>query len=256
MRRAITVEMLKFRRSPVVLVATVLIVVLVPLLCLGFLAAANGNAVGAIAAKARAMGIGEGWDGYLDLLAQIAAVTLFIGPGVVVAWTFGREHADRTFPSLFALPVSRRCVAAAKFLVLLGWSAALTTLLLAAATVAGIAAGVGPLEGNSVVTTLARIWVAGLLTTIIALTLGYVASIGRGYLPAIGALILLTMFAQVAVALGTGAWFPYAAPGLYAVAGAEGVTDVTPLQLLLVPVATLAVAWATVHWWGHAEVTS
>jgi ABC-2 type transport system permease protein len=254
MRRAITVEILKFRRSPVVLATTALIVVLVPLLCLGFFAAANGNAAGAIAAKARAMGIGEGWDGYFDLLAQMISVTLFIGPGVVVAWTFGREHADRTFPSLFALPVSRGSVATAKFLVLLAWGAALTTLVLAAAMMTGLAAGVGPLDGTEAATTLARIWSAGLLTSVIALTLGYVASVGRGYLPAIGALILLTMFAQIAVALGSGAWFPYAAPGLYAVAGAEGVADVTLLQLLLVPTFTLSAVWATVWWWQHAEV--
>jgi ABC-2 type transport system permease protein len=253
-KRAITVELLKFRRSPVVLATTALIVILVPLLCLGFFAAANGNAAGAIAAKARAMGIGAGWQGYLDLLAQMVAVTLFIGPGVVVAWTFGREHADRTFPSLFALPVSRRSIATAKFLVLLGWGAVLTTLLLAAAMVAGLAARVGSLAGTDVATALGRIWLAGLLTTVIALTVGYVASVGRGYLPAIGALILLTMFAQIAVTLGTGAWFPYAAPGLYAVAGAEGVADVNAIQLLLVPASTVAVAWATVRWWQRADV--
>jgi len=253
-RRAAAVELLKFRRSPVVLVTTALIVVLVPLLCLGFLAAANGDAAGAIAAKARAMGVGEGWEGYLGLLGQMIAVTLFIGPGVVVAWAFGREHADRTFPSLFALPVSRRSIATAKFLVLLGWGAALTTMLLIAAMVVGLVARVGSLDGIDVATTLARLELAGVLTTVIALTVGYVASVGRGYLPAIGALILLTMFAQVAVALGTGAWFPYAAPGLYAVAGAEGVSDVTTVQLLLVPVTTLVAAWATIHWWQHAEV--
>lgn len=254
MKRAVTVEMLKFRRSPVVLVTTALLVFLVPLLCLGFFAAANGDAAGAIAAKARAMGIGEGWEGYFGLVGQMIAVTLFIGPGVVVAWTFGREHADRTFPSLFALPVSRRSIAAAKFLVLLGWGAVLTTVLLIAATVTGVIARIGPLDGVNVVTTLARLEIAGLLTTVIALTVGYVASVGRGYLPAIGALILLTMFAQVAVALGTGAWFPYAAPGLYAVAGAEGVAHVTALQLSLVPGTTLVAAWATVQWWQRAEV--
>jgi len=255
MKRAVTVEILKFRRSPVVLVTTALIAVLVPVLCLGFLAAANGDAVGAIAAKARAMGVGEGWDGYLGLLAQIVAVALFVGPGVVVAWAFGREHADRTFPSLFALPVSRRSIATAKFVVLLGWGAGLTTMLLVVAMVVGLLAGVGSLDGIDLAGTLVRLEVAGLLTVVVSLTLGYVASVGRGYLPAFGALILLTMFAQIAVALGSGAWFPYAAPGLYAVAGAEGVADVTPIQLLLVPVTTLVVGGATIRWWQRAEVT-
>lgn len=255
MNRAFTVELLKFRRSPVVLVTTGLIVVLVPLLCLGFVAAAGGDATGAIAAKARAMVTGEGWEAYLGLLGQIVAVTLFIGPGVVAAWAFGREHAEHTFPSLFALPVSRGSIATAKFLVLLIWGAALTALLLVSSVLVGLITRLGPVGDVDLPATLTRIGLAGVLTVAIALTVGLVASIGRGYLPAIGALILLTMCAQIAVALGTGAWFPYAAPGLYAVAGAEGVADVTVIQLLLVPGTTLAAAWATVRWWERAEVT-
>lgn len=254
MRRALLVELLKFRRSPVVLTTTMLVVIIVPLLCIGFLALAEGDGAGAAALKAQALVVGEGWEGYLGLLGQMLAVTMFIGPGVVVAWAFGREFADRTFPSLFAMPVSRGSTAGAKFLVLLVWGFALTVLLLLAAVLAGLVANVGPIEIADLVEPLSRLTLAGFLTATIALTVGLVASVGRGYLPAIGAIVILTMAAQVAVLAGTGGWFPYAAPGLYAVAEAAGVAGVSAIQLLLVPVTTAAVAWLTVRWWDRAEV--
>lgn len=254
MRRALAVESLKVRRSPVVLVTTALIVVLVPLLCLGFVTVAENGGAGAAALKAQAMVVGEGWDAYLNTLAQITAVTMFVGPGVVVAWAFGREFADRTFPSLFAMPVSRRSVAAAKFLVLLAWEVSLTAILLATSTIVGLVSNVGPIDEVDLLPSLGHLFIAGALTATIALSVGFVASIGRGYLPAIGAIILLTAAAQIAVLFGTGAWFPYAAPGLYALAGADGIPEVNGAQLLLVPATTLVLAWGTVRWWGRAEV--
>ena len=254
MRRTLGVELMKVRHSTVVVTTTVLIVVLVPLLCLGFVAVARAGGAGAVALKAQAMVVGEGWEAYLGLLAQVVSIGMFIGPGVVVAWAFGREFADRTFPSLFGLPVSRGSIAAAKFTVLACWGLALTILTLGVAVLVGLVAQVGSLTGIDLAGRLWRLLVAGFLTSMISLTIGFVASIGRGYLPAFGALILLTMITQIAVLFGTGGWFPYAAPGLFAIAGTADVAEVSAVELLLVPVTTVLVAWATVRWWNHAEV--
>lgn len=254
MKRALAVEMLKIRRSMVVWTTSALIIVLVPLLCLGFVAVAEAGGSGALGAKAGAMVTGDGWEAYLSLLAQIMSVTLFLGPGVVAGWAFGREHAEHTFASLFALPVSRRSIATAKFVALLGWGTALTVALLGSSLLAGLATNVGPLHEVDLLAALWRLGFAGVLTTVMATTVGLVASIGRGYLPAIGAIILLTAAAQVSVLLGTGAWFPYAAPGLYALAGSDGIPEVGTLQLLLVPIAALAAGLATTRWWQRAEV--
>lgn len=254
MRRAITVELLKVRHSPVVITTTALIVILVPLLCLGFVAVAENGGAGAIGAKAEIIVSGEGWEAYLSMLAQMVAVTLFIGPGVVVTWAFGREHAEHTFPSLFALPVPRRSIAAAKFVVLLGWGAFLSVLVVAASALLGLIVGVGSTADVNLIADLARLTVAGFLTTTIALSIGLVASIGRGYLPAIGAIILLTAASQVAVLFGTGGWFPFAAPGLYAMTGVEGIAPVGLIQLLLVPLTAAVTVWATMSWWHRAEV--
>jgi ABC-2 type transport system permease protein len=86
--------------------------------------------------------------------------------------------------------------------------------------------------------------------------MGFVASLGRGYLPAIGVLGVIVAITQVAVLFGTGGWFPFAVPGLMAVAGAEGIPEPTALQVLLVPAVAAVGIWLTIHWWHHAEVVS
>lgn len=254
MTAAILVEWWKVKRSPVVLTATALMVFALPAMGLGFFSVAQRGGTGAMAAKAQAMLMGEGWAGYLGAVDQIAAAAMFVGAGVVVAWMFGREHADRTFPALFALPVSRATVATAKFIVLLGWAVVLSALVAAVTTGLGLAADVGPFEMATDGPGIVRVFAVALSTTALALTAGWAASVGRGYLPAIGALLLILAVAQMSVLFGTGGWFPFAVPGLLAVAGSEGVPSINATQIALVPLTAALAAVATIRWWSRAEV--
>ena len=253
MRRAVRVEWWKLRRSPVTVTTTALMVVLLPAVALGFYSVAQQGGRGPLAQKAAFL-IGEGWEGYLGGVGQIAAVAMFLGTGVVTAWAFGREHADRTFPSLFALPVSRASIAGAKFIVLFGWVAVLSLLVVIVTLGLGIAAGVGPLAIDVIWPSLFRLLGIASSTSVLALTIGFVASVGRGYLPAVGALILIVVAAQVSVLFGTGGWFPFAVPGLIAVSGSEFAPVLGPIQIALVPGATAVGVWLTVAWWRRAEV--
>jgi ABC-2 type transport system permease protein len=255
MRSALGVEWLKLRRSRVALVATALMGLLLPAMGLAFYSVAVSGAVGTIADKAGAMLIGEGWVGYMDLVEQIAAVAVFMGAGVVVAWAFGREHVDRTFPALFALTVPRATVAAAKFVVLTLWVVALALIVTVMALLLGMVGGVGPVEVGVVVGETLRLITVTIGAGILALTMGYVASVGRGYLPAIGALAVIIAAAQIAVLFGTGGWFPFAVPGLMAIANAEGAPALNPTQYALVPALAVVTIWATLRWWAKAEVT-
>jgi ABC-2 type transport system permease protein len=250
MTRAFWVEMLKLRRSPVALTATLLMVVLIPVMALGLYSVAQNGGTGALAGKAGALLAGEGWDGYVGAVDQIAAVAMFLGAGVVAAWVFGREHLDRTFPALFALPVSRTTIAGAKFLVLGVWAAASSTLIVASTLLVGVA---GRLDGAGVAAESYRLFAVALGATLLGLTMGYVASVGRGLLPAIGAIVVLVAVAQIAVLMGTGGWLPFAVPGLIAVAGTEGAPELTATQIALVPVVVVAVAAATLSWWRTTE---
>jgi hypothetical protein len=93
-----------------------------------------------------------------------------------------------------------------------------------------------------------------LLTSLLASTLALPASAVRGYLPAIGVMVLVLMTAQLAVLFQAGAWYPFAAPGLWAVSGSQGEVLVTLPQLALVPVLALIGAGVTVRWWQSFEL--
>lgn len=255
MSAALRVEWLKLRRSRVALVATGLMGVLLPAMGLGFYKVALYGGVGSLADKAGALLTGEGWVGYLGLVDQIAAVAVFLGAGVVVAWGFGREHVDRTFPSLFALTVPRGAIAGAKFIVLTIWTVALAVVIAGVAFSYGVLAGVAPIEAGVIVPELIRLFAIAVGAGALSLTTSYVASVGRGYLPAIGALIVIIAVAQVAVLFGTGGWFPFAVPGLAAIAGADGAPDLTLPQIALVPALTAATTTLTIRWWTRTEVT-
>lgn len=83
-----------------------------------------------------------------------------------------------------------------------------------------------------------------------------VASMARGYLAGVGALILLVVVTQVVTAFGSGAWFPYAVPGLWMGMGGAGAAEtVNALQLLLcVPVSIVGGA-ITGHGWQTMQIS-
>ena len=254
MRTALAVEWWKVRRAPVVLVATLLMVLLVPLLGLAMVLVVGGDGVGALAAKADMLMTGDGWVGYLGVVGQVAAAAMFVGAGVVVAWVFGREHVEGTFAALFASAVPRGAVATAKLVVVALWALAVALGVTAVALVAGLLADVGAEPLGVVAPALGRLLVVAASTTLLAIPVAWVASVGRGYLPAIGAVILVVAVAQVAVLLGAGSWFPFAVPGLVAVAGAPGVPSPGAVGVGLAVLSVAAGAAATVRWWRRAEI--
>lgn len=253
MGAALRVEAVKLRRSRVVQVASLLQVLLVPLLAL-LLVRAAGSGVGVLAGKGELLVAGEGWEGYLSALGQVTAAALFVGAGVVVGWVFGREHADRTFGALFALPTSRGDVARAKLVVLVAWALAVSAGVVAVAAVLGIATGVDAASTMPPASGLLVLLAVAASTTLLALPVALVASVGRGYLPAVGAVIVVVATAQFSVLLGAGGWFPFAVPGLLAVADGTTIPLPGPAQVALAVATVVAGAWATVAWWDHAEV--
>lgn len=72
----------------------------------------------------------------------------------------------------------------------------------------------------------------------------------------VGALILLVVVTQVVTAFGSGAWFPYAVPGLWMGMGGAGAAEtVNALQLLLcVPVSIVGGA-ITGHGWQTMQIS-
>ena len=253
MTAAYAVEALKLRRSRVVAVATVALLVVPALLARLFLIAAERGGADPMSAKASLLLPGVGWAGYLGGLIQIYATAGVVGSGIVVGWCFGREYADRTVVSLYASATPRTCVARAKLVLLAVWSVAVGIGVAAAAALIGISSGLGlpdAIDGQ----VLGRLAALAVLSGLLALPVALPASIGRGYLPAVGGLMVLVVAAQVAMVAGAGTWWPWSVAAVWAMGTDAGMEPVAPVWLLGVPLVAALGAFATVEWWRRAEV--
>ena len=255
MNNAVYVEWLKLRRATISRVIAASVVLAIPLMSFGLFWASVNGGFGPLAAKSEGLVVGDGWDGYLNATGQIASVAIFLAIGIGTAWVFGREHVDRTFPSLFSLATPRTAIANAKFAVVGLWSVALGVAFVATTWLVGFVAGVEPGTG-SVINGLFSLLGIAVLASLLGMTTAFVASTGRGYLSAIGAVIGVVAVAQIAVLFGTGGWFPFAVPGLLAVSAAPGMPSVTGAQIALVPLLLVFVIAATVRWWKQAEAVA
>lgn len=254
--QAIEFEALKFRRAPVVRTVSALVGVALPVLAAAFMVAATADGSSQIGLKAAAMLTGTGWTGYLAMVGMLESVGGLMGVGFVVCWCFGREFTEKTQACLFALPVSRRRLAYAKFTVIMLWALLLCVVSVAVAFLAGALIGLG-IPGPEDLLVAGKALAAGVLAALLACPLAVVASMARGYLPGVGALVLLVVITQVVTAFGAGAWFPYAAPGLWmGMGGAAAAETVSPLQLFLcAPVSALGII-ITGQWWKGMQISS
>lgn len=254
MNAALSVETLKLYRAPAARVATAVLVLVLPAVSAAMVALARSDSDSPLAAKARPMLIGTGWDAYLGMLAEIMSVAVLIAVGIVLSWVVGREFAEGTVGALLALPTSPRQVLGAKLVVTLAWALACGLVATLVAIPGGLAIGLGTPDAGALRATV-RLLVVAVLMTLLALPLAWVATVLRGYLSGISTLLGIVVITQIVTAAGAGGWFPYAAPSLWAgMGGAEAAAAVTPVQLALAVPVGLAGAWAAAHRWATAEL--
>ena len=174
---------------------------------------------GALTTKAQFSAAHGDWPTYFGLLTQALAVGGSIIFSLVVIWLFGREYSDHTAKDLLALPTPRATIVAAKLLLAAYWCAILASGFTCSALLSAhcSACPAGRRMGGFTRQRCTRRRRPDHRAHTAARR---AASAGRGYLPAIGVMILLFFFSQVLSALGLGPWFPWAAPAL--LSGAAG----------------------------------
>lgn len=248
------VEALKLRRSPVARTSGLVLAAGTVAVAAAFTVVALGDGDSLMAAKVRPMLQGTGWEAYLGMLGQILSVAQLLCAGIVLSWSVGREFTDGTVSGLLAVATPRRDLIVAKLAVVVIGAVGAASAAVVLAIALGPAMGLGAPDGVAVAAA-ARVLAIGATTALLALPLAFVASVRRGYLPAIGGLLGLVVATQVATVAGVGAWFPWAAPSLWAgMGGAAAAATVTPVQLLTaVPVGAVGAA-ATAWWWTRAEL--
>ncbi|GAB3616975.1 ABC transporter permease [Okibacterium endophyticum] len=245
---AVVVEAVKTTASRVTGVTTVLLVVGVAVLGASMtLASAAGNEQ--VIAQLGAFGGITGWPLLLGISAQVISAGGVLAFGVVLSWMFGREFSEGTITALFALPVSRATISVAKLVVYVVWACVASAALAGAVWLVGLIIGLGPLDADAA-DGLLRQLVLSLLTALIAVPAAWSSTIWRGLLPGIAITVCVVVCAQVMVVLGTGAWFPFAAPALWAM----DPSSVSSGQLALVSVVPLLFGLMTVLSWRRLEL--
>ena len=216
LRAAMEVEAQKLVASRVVQSATVLLIVGAAALTGSMAAAANaGNEQ--VLAQLGPLADVEGWSRVVGVALQITAAAGLLTFGVVLAWIVGREFGDGTVNGLFALPVSRPAIILAKLVVFVAWTFVVAIGLVIVVWGVGLAVSdVPPDPEESRGSLLARLDVLTVLSGAVAVPAAWVSTLGRGVLPGIASTVVTIVVAQVMVVSGTGAWFPVAAPALWA----------------------------------------
>lgn len=251
--QAVYVELLKIRRSGVLLFTT-LGFALLPLVGGFFMIVLKdpelAQRVGLISTKARMLAGAADWPTYLELLAQALAVGGIILFGFIGSWVFGREYADHTVKDLLALPMPRTKIVAAKFVVTVIWSAALAILVLIFGLGIGAVIGLAQASPQVLLHGSGGIVVAGCLTIALVTPVAFFASAGHGYLAPLGFVFLALLLAQVVAVAGWGEYFPWSVPALYAQGEPLGVVS----YVIVAATSVLGIA-GTLAWWAYADQT-
>lgn len=239
-------EALKLRRSMVARLATPLLVGLVPLAAIGAVALARSPGLpGAASAKFLPYATGDLAATHLLVAGQVLSVAVLTAGGFAAAWSYGREFTDGSAGALIGLPARPWSIGVAKALLLTSWLAACVLAALTVTLLASLAVGGQP--GAEAWRNAIDAALAGLLAVGLALPFAWVATLTRSPLGTIGVLLAVVLVTQIVVALGAGAWFPYAVPSLLTgMGGPQAAAEIGAGSLavtaLLAPVAVLAVA--------------
>jgi ABC-2 type transport system permease protein len=162
---------------------------------------------GLISTKAHLAGNTADWPTYFSILGQGTAVGGFFVFSVIGSWIFGREFADRTLKDMLTIPVPRLSILLAKFMVVAGWAALLIVIVYALAMGMGMALRLPQGTPDVLLRGSLTMAVTGALVIAVVMPVAFFASIGRGYLPAIGATFVLGALANIIALIGWGCTF-------------------------------------------------
>ena len=257
---ALCVEFQKVRRSKTLwltVLAFILAVIIGGLFMYILKDPERARQLGIIGAKAQIFGGSADWPSFFNLMFLLVSIGGLIIFGFIFVWIFGREYSDKTYYDLLSLPTSRGTIIIAKIVTAAYWSMAL--ILLGFVLMLGIGAAL-QLPGWSSATTmhgLALLLGTGALTVLGCIPFGLMASITRGYLPAVGGIFLVLVLGQIINQIGYGQYFPWNIPMMYSGAAqalsgktAAPLGFVSYLLVLLVGIISIIVTGA---WWRYAD---
>ena len=206
--------------------------------------------LGLIGAKANLMTYSAtSWSTYFTFSGQIIAAGGFFLFTFAISWIFGREFVDGTVKDMLAVPVARSTILLAKFMVFIGWSAALTLVILIISLVSGAIINLPQASFCIIFQGITTVGVTACLVIATVLPFALFASIGRGYLLPMGVAILSLILANLVAVLGWGEYFPWAIPGIFA----QAKSALAPVSYLIIVFTGLVGITTTYLWWKFAD---
>ncbi len=215
------------------------------------------RSLGLVGAKAQLFGGTADWPSFFNLMLLLGSIGGLVIFGFIFIWIFGREFGDRTVYDMLSLPTSRLTIVFAKVVTAAAWSIALILGVFVLTLGIGAVLQLPQWSADTAVNGLSSLLVTALLTIIICITFALIASITRGYLPAVGAIFLVLLLGEVLGRLGYGQYFPWTIPMLYSGA-ADALTGGTPASLGLVSYLLAGLTGVlsyilTAAWWRNAD---
>lgn len=216
----------------------------------------RARSLGLLGAKAQLVSGAADWPTYFGLLAQTTAIGGLLIFGLVVIWSFGREFSDRTIKDLLALPTPRTAIVGAKFAVAAAWCLLLAGYCFLLGLAIGALLGLPGWSASVALHGAGRLAASAAMTVLLVASFGLAASVGRGYLVAVGVMFFVVALAQIIAALGYGQFFPWSVPAVYSGAAGPEQPPVGPLGVAGVVAVGFAAVLATAWWWRDADQSS
>lgn len=257
-RAAFWAERLKTRRSKIVLLTTAafLMLPLVDALLMYILIdPERAREMGLIGMKAELTAGAADWPTFLMVLFLGTAVAGGILGAFVTAWVFGREITDHTAKEWLATPTRRELIVGAKFLLIAVWMIGAALLVFWVGILLAWGSAVPGFSPDQLWSACCRQLLISLLTFMLLPVVAWLASAGRGYLPALGWAFLTLVLAQLFAQLGWGEWFPWAVPAVLADPSVPGGGQLEWHSLAVVTLTFIAGLAATFTWWRRADHT-
>lgn len=241
-------ELNKLRRAKILWV-TLLLFLLIPfMMSLLVWVARHPETAGASGVTADKATI-TSWPEYFKILLQGIAGIGLVGAGFVTSWLFGREFSDHTFKDIIALPVSRAHIITSKFILAMLWTSLLGVVFLFAGLLFGHIMGLGPLAPALFNKTCSTFFSSFALSLLLVTPVAFLAGYGKGVLLPLGFVILTVIFANLMGMINLAQYFPWAIPGIFAVAP-DKLNGISYCILLLTFVSGLA---GTFLYWYRAD---
>lgn len=217
----------------------------------------RARSLGLVGAKAQIFGGSADWPSFFNLVVLLVSVGGLIIFGFIFVWIFGREFNDKTVYDMLSLPTSRITIVIAKIITAAYWSVTLILLVFVLTLGVGAALQLPGWSAATILNGLKLLFGTGCLTILLCIPFALVASVARGYLPAVACIFLALILGQVISQLGYGQYFPWTIPMLYSGA-AEALTGKTAAPLgiysyFLVGIVSIASLIFTGIWWQYAD---